>query len=216
MPGRRSLPALAAALLAGSAPTAAAQHADQRPAPGTASDTTPGQRDTSAGPAGGAHAGGLAGAAATGGLILLGAAGAQTIRTPTAWPRTVGGFGRRVADQTGFYVVQTGTQRALARGLGLRDDASPCPLRGLLPLAGCAVVRTFTAVDRGGARRAHVPFLASVAAATAASVAWRPERRSAPKARAFAATRLGIVFAGYAGERLLLEWQRARGRAREP
>ncbi len=215
MPGRRSLPALAAALLAGSAPTAAAQHADQRTAPDTAPDTTPVPRDTAAARAGpNAPAGGLAGAAATGGLILLGAAGAQTIRTPTAWPRTVGGFGRRVADQTGFYVVQTGTQRALARGLGLRDDASPCPRRGALPLAGCAVVRTFTAVDRGGARRAHVPFLASVAAATAASVAWRPERRSAPKARAFAATRLGIVFAGYAGERLLVEWQRARGRAR--
>ncbi|HZF67498.1 MAG TPA: hypothetical protein VEZ47_05645, partial [Gemmatirosa sp.] len=53
----------------------------------------------------------LAGAAATGGLILLGAAGAQALRTPTAWPRTAGGFGRRVADQTGFYLVQTGAQR---------------------------------------------------------------------------------------------------------
>jgi hypothetical protein len=165
-----------------------------------------------------ARAAPLAGAAATGGLILLGAAGAQTLQTPTAWPRTAGGFGRRVADQTGFYVLQTASQRALAAGLGWRDDAAPCARRGAgwraaLPLAGCAVARTFTAVDGGGARRAHVPFLASVGAATAASVLWRPERRSAATAQTFVATRLAVVFAGFAGERLLVEWRRGRGRA---
>jgi|GEM_PF-6362095 len=160
-----------------------------------------------------AHAAGLfTGAAATGGLILLGAAGAQALRTPTAWPRTAGGFGRRVADQTGFYLVQTGAQRALAAGLGWRSDESPCPRQSVLPLAGCAVARTFTAVDRGGARRAHVPFVMSVGTATAASVLWRPERRAPAKARAFVATRLGVVFGGYAAERLLVEWRRARGR----
>jgi hypothetical protein len=149
--------------------------------------------------------------AATGGLILLGAAGAQAIRTPDAWPRTAAGFGRRAADQTGFYLIQTGTQRALARGLGWRDDPAPCPRRAVARLVACAAVRSVTAVDRGGARRAHAPFLASVAAATAASVAWRPERRSADKTRAFVATRLGVVLAGYAGERLLVEWRRGRG-----
>jgi hypothetical protein len=160
------------------------------------------------------RAGPLAGAASTGGLILLGAAGAQAIRTPDAWPRTGAGFGRRVADQTGFYILQTGTQGALAAGLGWRADEAPCPRRGTLALAGCAVARTFTAVDRGGARRPALPFVAGVGVATAASVAWRPERRSADKARAFVATRLAVVFAGYAGERLLGEWRRQRaGRA---
>jgi hypothetical protein len=200
MPGRLLLGArgaLGAALLAGVAARGGAQ-----PPPGdTARHTAPPRA-----------ANRLAGAAATGGLILLGAAGAQTIRTPTAWPRTAGGFGRRVADQTGFYAVQTGTQRALAAGLGWHTDERPCPHGGVLPLATCAVARTFTAVDRGGARRAHVPFLASVGAATAASVLWRPERRSADKARAFVATRLAVVFAGYAGERLLVEWRRGRRR----
>jgi hypothetical protein len=153
-----------------------------------------------------------ANAAATGGLILLGAAGAQALHTPTAWPRTAGGFGRRVADQTGFYVVQTGAQRALGAALGWRADEAPCPGRALGRLVPCAVARTFTAVDRRGVRRANVPFLASVAAATAASVAWRPERRSAVKARAFAATRVGVVLGGFAAERLLVEWRRGRRR----
>jgi hypothetical protein len=149
--------------------------------------------------------------AATGGLILLGAAGAQALPTPAAWPRTAGGFGRRVADQTGFYVVQTGAQRALAAALGWRADDAPCPRRAVVPLASCAVARTFTALDRSGARRVHLPFVASVGAATAASVLWRPERESPAKARAFVATRLGVVFAGFAAERLLVEWRRARG-----
>jgi hypothetical protein len=82
--------------------------------------------------------------------------------------------------------------------------------RAPLPLATCAVARTFTAVDGRGVRRPPVPFVASVVAATAASVLWRPERRDAAKARAFVATRLGVVFAGYAGERLLVEWRRDR------
>lgn len=149
--------------------------------------------------------------ATTGGLILLGAAGAQAIRTPTAWPRTVEGFGRRVADQTGFYLLQTGTQRALTAATGWRPDETPCPDRRLLPLTSCAVVRTVTAVDREGARRVGVPFLASVGVATLGSLAWRPERGDAGEARAFLATRLAVVLAGYAGERLLVEWWRGRG-----
>ncbi len=153
----------------------------------------------------------LANVGATGGLILLGAGGAQTLRTPTAWPRTAGGFGRRVADQTGFYVLQTGSQRALSAALGLRGDEAPCVRRGFGPLVGCAVARSVTAVDRRGVRRANVPFLASVGVGTAASVAWRPERQSAGKAWGFVATRVGVGLGGYAAERLLVEWRRGRG-----
>ncbi len=157
---------------------------------------------------GGAHV------AATAGLILLGASGAQTIKTPKAWPRTIAGFGQRVADQTGFYVVQTGSQRLLSSALGLHADEMPCADRALLPLAGCAITRTFSARDERGARRAPIPFVVSVATATAASVLWRPERQNASEARAFVATRLGVVFAGYAAERFLVEWRRGRGRPR--
>jgi hypothetical protein len=197
---------LVVALVAGRAADGGAQDV----APATPGDTTRGaEARPAAAPA--VH-GRAADVAATGGLILLGAAGAQTLHTPEAWPRTLGGFGRRVADQTGFYVIQTGTQRVLGAGLGWRADDRPCPRRAVLPLASCAVARTFTAVDRRGVRRAPVPFLASVGAATAASVLWRPERRTPAKARAFVATRLGVVFSGYAAERFLVEWRRARGR----
>jgi hypothetical protein len=187
--------------LAGLAAPVAAQPVDPRRAADDSAAAPPAPRP---------HAP-LAGVAATGGLILLGAAGAQAIQSPEAWPRTVGAFGQRVADQTGFYVVQTGVQRAVAAGLGWRADDAPCPRRALWPLAACAAVRTVTAVDRRGARRPAIPFLASVGAATATSLAWRPERREPVKARAFLATRLAIVLAGYAGERVLVEWRRGRG-----
>lgn len=200
------------------ATAAAAQGASQGASPSGARDTLAvTRRDTADGGAShGSRAAGarLSGVAATGGLILLGAAGAQTLRTPTAWPRTPGGFGRRAADQTGFYLAQTGVQRVLAAASGWHPDEAPCRRRAVLPLAGCAIVRTVTAVDRRGVRRAHLPFLASVGAATALSVTWRPERRSADQAGAFVATRLAVVLAGFAGERLLAEWRHRHDGAR--
>jgi hypothetical protein len=178
----------------------------------------------------------LGAAAATAGLVLAGAAGAQVIGTPYAWPRTLRGFGQRAADQTGFYVLQTASYRALRSVTGWRGDEAPCaptpagavgreavgpavaaPVAGaaarlgLGALASCAVRRTFTAYDRGGVRRVDAPLLASIVAATGASVAWRPERHSAGEAWAFVGTRLGVVLAGFTAERLLVEWRRGRG-----
>jgi len=143
----------------------------------------------------------------TGALILAGATGAQVILTPKGWPRTASGFGKRVADQTGFYLVQSGTKSLVSRALGYHDDATPCT--GEL-LVSCAVSRTLTARDRHDARRLNLPFLASTLVATAASVSWRPERESRSESLSFAATRVGVVFAGFVAERVFLEWRRRR------
>ena len=62
--------------------------------------------------------------------------------------------------------------------------------------------------DRRNVRRANLPFLVSTLAATAASVTWRPERETRSQALSFAATRVGVVFAGFIVERALLEWKR--------
>lgn len=139
----------------------------------------------------------------TASLIAAGASGAQAIKTPEAWPRTWGGYGQRVADQTGFYVVQTTTFRALTAGLDFRQDAVLCPKDALMR---CAFTATFTAFDRRGARRVNVPLITSILAGTGASVAWRPERRDSAKTWAFVGTRLGIAFGGYVAERLVLDW----------
>lgn len=142
-------------------------------------------------------------AALTAGMILAGASGAQIIRTPDAWPRTVGGFGQRVADQTGFYVVQTVTFRAVESVLDYRPDAVLCPKSRLLK---CSFVSTFTAFDRVGRRRTNWPMITSIVAGTGASLAWRPERKDNAKAWGFVATRLGIGFGGYVVERFVVDW----------
>ncbi|MES3034902.1 MAG: hypothetical protein V4813_12965 [Gemmatimonadota bacterium] len=143
--------------------------------------------------------------AMTGALIVAGAAGAQLLHTPKAWPRTFEGFGKRVADQTGFYIAQAGTSHLVSRATGYRTDDTPCTGQSLLP---CAVARTFTARDRRNVRRANLPFLASTLVATAASVTWRPERETRSQALSFVATRVGVVFAGFIAERAFLEWKR--------
>lgn len=147
--------------------------------------------------------------ALTGSLILAGASGAQLIKTPKAWPRSWEGFGYRVADQTGFYVVQTTTYRTLKGALDYRPDAVLCPRESLLR---CSVTATFTAFDRRGARRVNLPLIASIVVGTGASLTWRPERHDNAEAWAFVGTRLGIAFGGYVVERFVLDWWAQRGR----
>jgi hypothetical protein len=197
---------LAPALLLGSlAPTAGAQRVTapfaRRPA-GDAARSAAERADVEQTDAERASA-----VATTAALIVAGAAGTQLLGTPDAWPRTWGGFARRVGDQTGFYVAQTSVQHGLGRATGLATDTRPCARAGLI---GCALRRTFTARDAAGRPRVHVPFIASVAAATGVSLAWRPERRDGGDAAAFLATRLAVVYGGYVAERVLVDWWASR------
>lgn len=148
-------------------------------------------------------------AALTAAMIVAGASGAQIIKSPESWPRTVGGFGQRVADQTGFYVVQTTTFRAMESLLDHRPDAVLCPRSTLLR---CSFVATFTAFDRAGRRRTNWPLITSVVAGTGVSLAWRPERKDDAKALGFIGTRLAIGFGGYVAERFVVDWWAQRGR----
>ena len=147
--------------------------------------------------------------ALTAGLIVAGATGAQLIKSPKGWDQDLPGFGYRVADQTGFYLVQTSTFRSLRTAMDYRPDAVLCPKARLLR---CATAATFTAFDRRGRRRTNVPLLTSIAVGTGASLAWRPERRDNGEAWGFVGTRVGIVVAGYLAERIVLDWWAQRGR----
>jgi hypothetical protein len=142
-------------------------------------------------------------AALTGGMILAGAAGAQLIHTPKAWAQDWEGFGYRVADQAGFYAVQTTAFRSLAALLDYRQDAVLCPRERL---ARCAFTATFTAFDREGRRRLNAPLVGSIVVGTGASLLWRPERHDSGESWAFVGTRLGIAFGGYVVERIVVDW----------
>lgn len=143
---------------------------------------------------------------------VAGAAGTWVLGAPKAWARTPAGLGKRVADQAGLYTLQVGGERLLLRGMGWHHDGAPCRERSLVRLAACATARTAVARDGGGVRRANVPLLGSVVAATAVSLAWRPERGDAAEGRLFIGTRVGVVLAGYVAERFVLEWWQGRKR----
>jgi hypothetical protein len=150
--------------------------------------------------------------ALTAGMIVAGASGAQWIHTPEAWPRNWDGFGQRVADRAGYVVVQASSYVLFERGLGYRQDATTCPRERLLR---CGFARTFTAFDRNGVRRAHVPLLASVIVGSGVSLAWRPERSEPAKSWAFVGSRIGIGLAGQVAKRIVGDWWVARTAARD-
>ena len=141
--------------------------------------------------------------ALTAGMIVAGASGAQLIDTPKAWPSTVEGFGQRVADRTGYFAVQATTYTLLERGMGYRDDTATC---GRERLVRCAFTRTFTAFDRNGVRRAHLPLLTSVIVGSGVSLAWRPERAEAGASWAFVGSRIGLGLAGQVAKRMVADW----------
>jgi len=143
---------------------------------------------------------------------VAGAAGTWVLGAPKAWARTPAGFGKRVADQGGLYTLQVGGERLLLRGMGWHHGGAPCRERSFLRLAACATARTAVARDGQGVRRVNVPLLGSVVAATAVSLAWRPERGDAAEGRLFIGTRVGVVLAGYVAERFVLEWWHGRTR----
>lgn len=149
----------------------------------------------------------LSALALTAGLIVAGASGAQLVKSPEAWPQTVGAFGQRIADQTGLYIVQTGSHVLLQRVTGLQPDTEVCPRHGRV---SCAFVRTFTAFDSAGVRRMNTPLMASIALGTGASLAWRPERKAPEDALAFVGIRLGVMVGGYVAERVFVDWWKSR------
>ncbi|MES2522888.1 MAG: hypothetical protein V4617_09340 [Gemmatimonadota bacterium] len=144
------------------------------------------------------------------GVGMIGASlGGQVIGSPTKWPRTWSGYGKRVGDQIGFTAVEEGVQFAVGRALPWHDDHSPCGV-GVRRAVSCGITRTFTLRATDGSRRPDLPFIAGVLAGTSASLIWRPEAARAPKARGFFATRVGIVLGAAVVTRAYEEWKASR------
>jgi hypothetical protein len=126
------------------------------------------------------------------GGAFMAAVGGQIIQSPTAWPRTAGGFARRLGDQAGFVIVEESLRAATLRLTGWEADGRPCAV-DWIRLAPCAAVRVFGAHTADGRRRMNLPLVVGIVGGTLASLAWRPEgRASGAKAQNFVATRLAI------------------------
>lgn len=129
------------------------------------------------------------------------AAGGQLIQTPTKWPRTWSGYRNRLGDQFGFLLVEEGVRHGVAALVPWTPHTTPCLAPGeagfgrqVTSRVGCAWRTTTTLQSRDGGTRPNLPMLVALATATATSLAWRPERANAVKARSFVAQRLAISF----------------------
>ncbi len=146
----------------------------------------------------------------------------QALGAPTGWPRTWGGFGRRVGDQAGFTVIEEGTRLALGATVNWVPDALPCggrvtasgalQLRAVLPRLGCAVRETVLLRTPEGRPRPNFPLGVGVVGAAAASTLWRPDADTPAHALSLAATRTAIVFGATVISHLISDWQRDRKR----
>ena len=128
--------------------------------------------------------------------IVVAAAVAQAIRTPSAWPRTAEGAALRLADQSGFVAMRSLAHLGISRAVPWTGSAAPCP-PGFGARTRCAIARTLVVHTTEGAPRPDVARLGSLTIASFGSLLWRPEREKRGDASVFVLSRVGsgLVFA---------------------
>jgi hypothetical protein len=125
----------------------------------------------------------------------------QALGVPEGWDRTWQGYGNRLGDQLGFGVSEEVLRLGLEHATHWRSVTPACegarPGRRFLSRVGaatrCGMSSTFVLQNRAGERRPNVPLLGAIVAASALSLTWRPERKTAHKGQLFMVTRVGIV-----------------------
>lgn len=125
----------------------------------------------------------------------------QLLGMPEGWDRTWQGYGNRLGDQLGFGASEELLRLGLEHTTHWRQVTPACEgartgrpfLSRVGAATSCGLAGTFVARNRAGARRPNVPLLGAIVAASALSLTWRPERKTAHKGQLFMVTRVGIV-----------------------
>jgi hypothetical protein len=148
--------------------------------------------------------------------VVSAATWTQALGVPEGWDRTWQGYGNRLSDQVGFALSEELLRVGLERATGWESAYGPCDAaHGARPWrtrAGaatrCALRSTFAARSSAGATRPNAPLLGAIVAASALSLTWRPERKSASKGQLFMVTRVGIVTGATVVNRAVKEMRR--------
>jgi hypothetical protein len=141
----------------------------------------------------------------------------QALGVPVGWPRTWGGYARRVGDQAGFIAIEETVRLSLGATVNWVPDTQPCAgraspakWRALVPRFGCAVRETILLRTPKGAARPNFPLVLGAVSASAASTRWRPDTRTPSTALSVAATRTAFVLGGTIISHLISDWRRDR------
>jgi hypothetical protein len=128
--------------------------------------------------------------------VVSAATWTQALGVPEGWDRTWQGYGNRLSDQVGFALSEELLRVGLERATGWESAYGPCDAAH-----GARPWRT----RAGAATRCA---LRSTFAASALSLTWRPERKSASKGQLFMVTRVGIVTGATVVNRAVKEMRR--------
>ncbi len=146
----------------------------------------------------------------------------QAFGSPSGWPRTWSGYGKRLGDQAAFATIEEGTRLTLGATVNWVPDTVPCSgrvsstgtirLRAVLPRLGCAVRETVLLRTPEGRARPNFPFAVGAIGAAAASTLWRPDADTPAHALSLAATRVAVVFGATVVSHLISDWRQDRTR----
>lgn len=139
----------------------------------------------------------------------------QAFGVPEGWPRTWGGYARRVGDQAGFIAIEETVRLSLGATVNWVPDTRPCggranpaKWRAFVPRLGCAVRETLLLRTPEGGPRPNFPLVLGAVSASAASTRWRPDTRTPSTALSVAATRTAFVLGGMIVSQLIGDWRR--------
>jgi hypothetical protein len=103
----------------------------------------------------------------------------QAIPDPSAWPRTSGGFARRLGSSYGSNLIQITVQESMAAVEGTDPRYFACGCSGFFPRSGHALKMTFLTYNRNGDKTLDIPQLSGAYGSSMIEAMWWPHHYTA-------------------------------------
>jgi hypothetical protein len=98
----------------------------------------------------------------------------QTIPDPAAWPRTSGGFARRLGSSYGSNLIQNTVHESMAELEGTDPRYFACGCSGFFHRSGHALKMTFLTYNRNGDKTLDIPQLSGAYGSSMIATMWWP------------------------------------------
>jgi hypothetical protein len=103
----------------------------------------------------------------------------QAIPDPSAWPRTSGGFARRLGSSYGSNLIQNTVQESMAAVEGTDPRYFACGCSGFFQRSGHALKMTFLTYNRNGDKTLDIPQLSGAYGSSMIEAVWWPHHYTA-------------------------------------
>lgn len=103
----------------------------------------------------------------------------QTIPDPAVWPRTTGGFVRRLGSSYGSNLIQNTVHESLAEAEGTDPRYFACACSGFFHRSGHALKMTFLTYNRAGQQTLDIPQISGAYGSSMIEAMWWPHHYTA-------------------------------------